>query len=168
MEKSVEIVHRFACELRPTVLDDLGLIPALQSFIKEFTNRTNIRISFKAYAEVELLNDTQRTVLYRVAQSALANVDKHARASNVSVSIRKLGEAIRLEIHDDGKSFEVKRVMLAKRHKRLGLLGSRERVEMVGGKFDITSAPGQGTTLSAEIPFSNDGPKSASKGETKS
>ena len=168
VEKSVEIVHRFARELRPTVLDDLGLIPALKSFIKEFAKRKNLRISFKAFSGVELLSDTQRTVLYRVAQSALANVDKHACASNVTVSIRKRGEVIRLEIRDDGKSFDVQRVLLAKRHKRLGLLGSRERVEMVGGKFDITSAPGQGTILSAEIPFGSDEQAIAPKASRKS
>ena len=157
------IVHRFARELRPTVLDDLGLIPALQSFIKDFTKRTNIRIHFTAFAGVEQLNSTQRTVLYRVAQSALANVHKHAHASDVKVSIRKLQGAIRLEIHDNGKSFDMERVLFAKRHKRLGLLGSRERVEMVGGKFGVESAPGQGTTISAEIPISGDGPKGAPK-----
>jgi len=163
VEKSVEIVHRFARELRPTVLDDLGLIPALQAAIKEFARRTDIRIKFTAAAGVEQLNSTQRTVLYRVAQSALANVDKHADATHVTVRIRKIGGAIRLEIHDDGKSFEVQRVLLAKRHKRLGLLGSRERVEMVGGKFDVSSAPGHGTTLSAEIPLGGDGPAGAPK-----
>ena len=152
VEKSVEIVHRFARELRPTVLDDLGLIPALQSFIKEFTKRTKIRVQFTALAEVEQLNSTQRTVLYRVAQSALTNVEKHAKASNVAVSIRKNQEAVSLEIHDDGKSFEVERALLVSRHKRLGLIGSRERVEMVGGKFGITSKKGHGTTISAEIP----------------
>lgn len=162
VERSVEIVHRFARELRPTVLDDLGLIPALQSFIKEFAKRTDIKIRFTAFPGVEQLNSTELTVLYRVAQSALANVDKHARAANVTVSIRKRGNAIRLEIHDDGKSFDVQRVLLAKRHKRLGLLGSRERVEMVGGKFEITSAPSLGTTLSAEIPFMGDDQKIAS------
>lgn len=153
VEKSVDIVHRFARELRPTVLDDLGLIPALESFIKDFTKRTRIRIHFTAFAGVEQLNSAQRTVLYRVAQSALANVDKHAQASQVKVSIRKLPGAIRLEILDNGKSFEAERVLFAKRHKRLGLLGSRERVEMVGGKFGVKSAPGQGTTISAEIPI---------------
>ena len=159
VEKSVAIVHRFARELRPTVLDDLGLIPALQSFIKDFTKRTKIRVHFKALAGVEQLNDTQRTVLYRVTQSALANVDKHAQASDAHVSIRKLKGAIRLEIHDNGKSFELERVLLAKRYKRLGLLGSRERVEMVGGKFGVESAPGRGTTISAEIPIISDGQK---------
>ena len=154
VEKSVDIVHRFARELRPTVLDDMGLIPALQSFIKDFTKRTNIRVHFTAFAGVEQLNSTQRTVLYRVTQSALANVDKHAHASDVKVSIHKLRDAIRLEIHDNGKSFDMERVLFAKRHKSLGLLGSRERVEMVGGKFGVESAPGQGTTISAEIPIS--------------
>ena len=159
VEKSVTIVHRFARELRPTVLDDLGLIPALESFIKDFTKRTKIRIRFTAFAGVEQLSSTQRTVLYRVAQSALANVHKHARANEAEVSIRKLQGSIRLEIHDNGKSFEMERVLFAKRHKRLGLLGSRERVEMVGGKFGVESAPGQGTTISAEIPIISNGPK---------
>jgi len=156
VEKSVDIVHRFARELRPTVLDDLGLIPALQSFIKDFTKRTSIRIHFTAFDGVEQLNSTQRTVLYRVAQSALANVHKHAHASHVKVSIRKLQGAIRLEIHDNGKSFDMERVLFAKRHKRLGLLGSRERVEMIGGTFGVESAPGHGTTISAEISFLGD------------
>jgi PAS domain S-box-containing protein len=163
VEKSVDIVHRFARELRPTVLDDLGLIPALQSFIKDFIKRTKIRAHFTAFAGVEQLNSSQRTVLYRVAQSALANVDRHAQASNVKVSIRRLKGTIRMEIHDDGKSFEAARVLLAKRPKRLGLLGSRERVEMIGGTFGIESAPGLGTTISAEIPISNNGAKGAAK-----
>ena len=160
VEKSVENVHRFARELRPNVLDDLGLIPALQSYIKEFTKRTKICVQFTALPEVEQLSSTQRTVLYRVAQSALTNVEKHANASNVAVSIRKNQEAINLEIHDDGKSFEVERVLLVTRHKRLGLIGSRERVEMVGGKFDIRSQKGHGTTISAKIPISSNESKS--------
>jgi len=163
VEKSVEIVHRFARELRPTVLDDLGLIPALQSYIKDFVKRTSIRTQFTAVEGVEQLTSTQRTVLYRVAQSALTNVDKHAHARNVTVKLRKIGGAIRLEVHDDGKSFEVQRVLFAKRHKRLGLLGSRERVEMVGGKFDVSSVPGHGTTLSAEIPLPDDAQAGAPK-----
>ena len=163
VEKSVDIIHRFARELRPTVLDDLGLIPALESYIKDFTARTKIHVHFTAFAGVEQLDSTQRTVLYRVAQSALANVHKHAHASKVKVSIRKLEAAIRLEIHDNGKSFDVERVLLAKRHQRLGLLGSRERVEMVNGKFEIKSAPGKGTTISAEIPTSGDRSKDTSK-----
>ena len=155
VEKSVNIVHRFARELRPMLLDDLGLIPALHSYMKDFTKRTGIHIRFTAFTagKFEQLDSGQRTVLYRVVQEALTNVAKHAQASLVNVSILKLRGAIRLEINDDGKSFAVDRVLLAKRHKRLGLLGMRERVEMVGGSFAVESAPGQGTTIRAQIPF---------------
>ncbi|MGA9450659.1 MAG: ATP-binding protein, partial [Verrucomicrobiia bacterium] len=155
VEKSVNIVHRFARELRPTLLDDLGLIPALHSFMNEFTKRTGIHIGFTASAGLERLDSARRTVLYRVAQSALTNVAQHAQASRVKVSIRKLRDAIRMEIRDDGKSFEVERGLFAKRHTRLGLPGMRERAEMVGGSFGVESAPGKGTTIRARIPLSN-------------
>jgi len=161
VEKSVNIVHRFARELHPTVLDDLGLIPALQSYIQDFTKRTKIQIYFKVSPSVDQLNDTQRTVLYRVAQSALTNVEKHAHATKVRFSMAKLRGSVRMEIHDNGKSFELKRVLFAKRHQRLGLLGSRERVEMVGGKFFVESAPGKGTTIRAEIPIVRNRPKAS-------
>jgi len=83
------------------------------------------------------------------------NVAKHAKASQVNVSIEKLRDAICMEIKDDGRSFRAERVLSAARHKRLGLLCMRERVEMVGGTFSIESEPGQGTTIRAEIPFTN-------------
>ncbi len=153
VEKSVNIVHRFARELRPTVLDDMGLIPALHSFMKGFAKRTHIKIHFTAFAGVEQMNNTKRTVLYRVAQAALNNVSQHAHASRVKVSLQKFPGAVRMEINDDGKSFQVERVLLAKRNKRLGLVGMRERVEMVGGSFSVESAPGKGTTVRAQIPF---------------
>ena len=112
--------------------------------------------SLHGLCRVEQLNNAKRTVLYRVAQEALTNVPRHAHASRVKVSIRKLhGDTIRMEIKDNGKSFEVEHVLYAKRNKRLGLLGMRERVEMVGGSFSVESAPGKGTTIRAEIPFSN-------------
>ena len=155
VEKSVDIVHRFARELRPTVLDDLGLIPALHSFVKNFSKQTRIHIRLTVFAEVEKLDNAKRTVLYRVAQEALTNVARHAQASLVDVSIEKLPGRICMKIKDDGKSFQVERVLDAKRNKRLGLLGMRERVEMVGGSFRGESAPGKGTTVCAQIPFTN-------------
>jgi signal transduction histidine kinase len=153
VEKSVNIVHRFARELRPTVLDDLGLIPALHSFMEGFTKRMRIKIRFTAFAEVEQLNGAKRTVLFRVAQEALTNVAKHAAAGLVKVSLQKFPGAVRMKISDDGKSFPVERVLQAKRNKRLGLIGMRERVEMVGGSFSVESASGKGTTVRAQIPF---------------
>jgi signal transduction histidine kinase len=153
VEKSVKIVHRFARELRPAVLDDLGLIPALHSFMKHFAKETGIRVSLKAFAEVERLDSDKRTVLYRVAQEALTNVARHAQASRAEVSIWKLPNAVGMKIKDNGKSFQVERALHAIKSKRLGLLGMRERVEMVGGKFTVESAPGHGTTIQAQIPF---------------
>jgi signal transduction histidine kinase len=152
VEKSVDIVHRFARELRPAVLDDLGLIPALHSYVKIFSERTRILVHLKAFAEVEKLDITRRTVLFRVAQEALTNVARHAQASRVEVSIRKLPDGICMKINDDGKSFQVDRVLHARGGKRLGLLGMRERLEMVGGRFEIESSPGQGTTVIAQLP----------------
>ena len=152
VEKSVDIVHRFARELRPAVLDDLGLIPALHSFVKLFSKRTRIHVHLKVFAGVEKLGGDQRTILYRVAQEALTNVSRHAQASRVEVTIQKVSDGICMKINDNGKSFEVERVLNARGRKRLGLLGMRERLEMVGGRFKIESAAGQGTTITANIP----------------
>jgi signal transduction histidine kinase len=153
VEKSVDIVHRFARELRPAVLDDLGLIPALHSFMKVFGRRTGLRAHLTAFAAVENLDAAKRTVLYRVAQESLTNVARHAKASRVAVNIHQRNGAACMEVSDDGRSFEVEQGFRAKGSKRLGLLGMRERVEMVGGTFCIESAPGQGTTVRVEIPF---------------
>jgi len=152
VEKSVDIVHQFARELRPAVLDDLGLIPALHSFVKIFSKRTRILVHLKAFAEVEQLPIAKRTVLFRVAQEALTNVARHAQASRVEVSIQKLPDSVCMKIKDDGKSFQVDRVLHGKGSKRLGLLGMRERLEMVGGHFAVESAEGKGTTVIAQIP----------------
>ena len=157
VENSVNIVHQFARELRPAVLDDLGLIPALLSFLKNFTTETGVKAHLTAFAGLEQLDTARRTILYRVAQEALTNVSRHARATRVEVTIQKLAGGICMKINDNGKSFSADRVLNAKGRKRLGLLGMRERLEMVGGRFDIKSAPGQGTTVTAEMPFGKDG-----------
>jgi len=157
VEKSVNIVHRFARELRPMLLDDLGLVPALHSYLRDVAKRTGLRIHFTSFTRgrVEELDNDRRTVLYRVAQEAITNVARHAHASLVKVCIRKLRGAICMEIKDNGRSFQAERVVSAANHKRLGLLCMRERVEMVRGTLTVESEPGQGTTIRAEIPFAN-------------
>ena len=154
VEHSVNIVHQFARELRPAVLDDLGLVPALHSFMNSFTMRTGIRTSLTSFTmKIEQLDATRRTVLFRVAQEALTNVARHAHACRVEVSIQKLPDCICMKIKDDGKSFNVERALHANGGKRLGLLGMRERLEMIGGSFAVESAPGKGTTVQAQIPL---------------
>lgn len=153
VENSVNAVHRFARELRPAVLDDLGLIPALHAYSKNVAARKKIRIQLTAFHGVEDLAAAVRTVMFRVAQEALTNVVRHAHATLVTLNISKISRAIRMEISDDGRSFQVEKVLLANTQKRLGLIGMRERVEMIGGALSIESVPGRGTTVRAEIPF---------------
>ena len=157
VEKSVEIVHRFARELRPSALDDLGLIPALHSFVKTFAKEPKLRVQLRVFAGVEKLDAAKRTVLYRVAQEALTNVARHAKATQVELCIEKISDAVSMQIKDNGRAFSVQRTLLAKKNHRLGLLGMRERVEMVGGRFTVESAPGHGTTIEVQVPFSNSG-----------
>jgi two-component system sensor histidine kinase DegS len=153
VENSVLAVHRFARGLRPAVLDDLGLIPALHAYCKTLSAQKKFQVKLTAFAAVEELNADGRTVLYRVAQEALNNVARHAHATSVTVNIERAGSMVGMEIHDDGKSFAVEKKLLAKNNKRLGLIGMKERVEMVGGALTIESAPGAGTKVRAEIPF---------------
>ncbi len=151
VEDSVKRIHDFARELRPALLDDLGLIPALRSHLERFMNETGIRSTLSASAGIEHAAGDLRIVLYRVAQEALANVARHARANQVAVSITTLDGVILMEIKDDGIGFEVAENSHAVKKGRLGLLGMKERVEMVGGCFEIDSHPGRGTTVRVAI-----------------
>jgi len=151
--ESVERVQRFARDLRPAMLDDIGLVAALRTHIKTFSAETKIPVSFRASSGVDVLGKAERTVLFRVALSALSNVIQHARATRVKVSIRNVKGAIRLEVHDDGISFQADQAAPSDGRKRLGLLGMRERLTMVGGVLTIASAPGKGTTVRAELPL---------------
>ena len=163
VEKSVDIVHQFARELRPAVLDDLGLIPALHSFVKTFSARTRLQVHLHAFAAVEQLDIAKRTMLFRVAQEALTNVARHAHARRVEVNITKIADGVAMHIKDDGRSFQVDRVLGGTGSKRLGLLGMRERVEMVGGTFSVSSAPGKGTRIEVEVPFTKARPPALKK-----
>lgn len=161
VEKSVEIVHRFARDLRPTLLDDLGLIAALKSFMKTYMEDTGIRTSLAISEGIEGAIGTRRTALFRVAQEALTNVARHAHASHVWVSLQRRNEAIHMEITDNGQGFEVDGTSCLNKPNRLGLLGMRERVEMVGGTFCVESAPAKPTTVRVEIPLLEESSKSA-------
>ncbi|QTN32899.1 PAS domain S-box protein [Akkermansiaceae bacterium] len=163
VSKAVETVHRFARELRPTMLDELGLIPTLQAFLKQFMEETGIRVRLKVFAGIEQSTDTVRTGLFRVAQEALTNVARHAKASQVEVSIRLVDGVIRMEIKDDGQGFDNTGTSTGKRKNRLGLLGMRERVEMMGGVFQVESAPGEPTTIRVEVPAEKGGKRKSRK-----
>ena len=158
VETAVDEVHRFARELRPAVLDDLGLIPALHVFCRNLAERKGLKIELTAFGGVESLSGVKRTVLFRVAQEALTNVARHAEATRIDILIVQRPGAVRMEIIDNGRSFAVEKVLRARNPKRIGLIGMKERIEMVGGVFSVESAPGKGTTVRADMPFKQKSP----------
>ncbi len=152
LEKTALVVHRFASALRPPVLDDLGLVPALRSFMKDFTLRTAVPADLKVCSGAEKLAPARRTALFRVAQEALTNVERHSAASSVTVAIRQTAGSIVMTITDNGRGFSVRKVLLTRGNRHLGLLGMQERVEMVGGTFLIESTRGRGTSVTVAMP----------------
>lgn len=151
--QTMETVHNFARELRPVMLDDLGLIPALRSYARNFASRTGIRLRFRANPAAERLDRDCKTVLFRVTQESLTNVVRHARATRVEVTIELHRRHIRLTVKDNGRAFRLDQNGAPKTGKRLGLLGMQERVRLVNGQFQIASKPGNGTTVRVELPF---------------
>jgi len=154
LQQTMQTVHRFAHELRPAMLDELGLLPALRSYLKAFGERCSLEVHITGHAGVESLNSDQKTVLFRVAQESLTNVSKHAQATRVDIRLRKFNNAVQMQIKDDGKSFRVNGLLAArKKRKRLGLFGMQERVRLVNGRFTLESKPGIGTIVRVEIPI---------------
>ena len=153
VEEAVDTVHQFARDLRPAMLDDLGFVSTLHSYLKGFSKKTAVEVQLTAFSGVESMSKDKLTMLYRVAQEALTNVERHAEATLVNVVILRARGRVSLEIIDNGKAFDVVRSSDSNLTDRLGLTSMRERVEMFGGRFSIVSIPGTGTTVRAEVPF---------------
>jgi len=140
-----ELLH-LARELRPTALDDHGLIPALRSQVEAYGLRTHIQSSFRTHGTMPVLSDEQQLVIYRVTQESLSNIDKHAAARHVDVVLSFTGKIV-LKIHDDGRGIAQANGVPRGRPGGLGLSGMRERALLVGGNLSIYSRPGEGTTV---------------------
>jgi PAS domain S-box-containing protein len=153
LENSMKVIHQFALELRPTVLDDLGLIPALEAFLKDFTETSGIRVSLEISSTIEEASESIRTTFFRIIQEALMNVAQHAKASKVHINIQCLADGTSLQITDDGQGFEMEEDIHPIASTRLGLLGMKERAEMVGGVFSVDTASGRSTTLRVMVGF---------------
>jgi signal transduction histidine kinase len=148
-------VHDLAFQLRPSLLDSLGLAAAVQRLAEDYAEKLGIHIDCQAVGvEGRRLPPGTETALYRIVQEALTNVAKHAEAKNVSVILRHGEASVLAIVEDDGKGFPVAEVMgSAAKDKRLGLFGMEERAALVAGKLTIESAPGEGTTVFVEVPF---------------
>jgi signal transduction histidine kinase len=146
--QALKDVRRLAVELRPTALDDFGLVPALERLAETFAARSGISTAIEATLAERLPPDVE-TVLYRIAQEALTNVVKHSEAERVNIVLAARDGDVALIVDDDGRGFAAEEV----REDALGLVGMRERLALVGGTFSLESQPEGGTTLVASVPF---------------
>jgi signal transduction histidine kinase len=142
-------VRRLAVELRPAILDDFGLVPALERLVRGLREKREIDVQLHSSITDERLPDELETALYRIAQEALTNVVKHARAGRAHIRLWQDDGSVRLVIEDDGDGFSAAEAP----PERLGLTGIRERVELLAGRLTIESEPGEGACLVAELPL---------------
>jgi PAS domain S-box-containing protein len=151
-ETMADELRRFSRDLRPLILDDLGLVPALKRLLLELRERCDIDVRLNTTGSVRRLDSSVELAMFRIGQEALRNIELHAKASYASAGI-EFGEAIVvLTITDNGSGFEVPRLPILVGAGRLGLLGMQERAQLVGGVCEIHSIPGRGTTVVATVP----------------
>lgn len=149
--QTLDEVRRLARDLRPSTLDNLGLAPTLEWYIKACQQKYGLDISHQfTLAPSERLPRDIELILYRVAQEALTNIARHARANRAWIHLEQVGDLVRLRIEDDGCGFDVETTLNA-HDRNLGLLGIQERVGLLGGKLHLESAPGQGTCIQVEV-----------------
>jgi signal transduction histidine kinase len=145
---TLQDVRRLAVELRPSALDDFGLVPAVERLTETFREQSGLTVDLETQLGEERLAREAETTLYRVIQEALTNIVKHASAGRVSILLQRKDGAVLAVVEDDGSGFDPS----ATRADALGLAGMRERVALAGGRLQVESAPGSGTTLVAEVP----------------
>lgn len=153
--KTLDEVRDLASELRPSALDDLGLVPALARYVGKLPARFGFQVDFVTTgAHEQRLPREIESTLYRIAQEALTNVARHAKASHVSLLLEQRRDAILMLVEDNGVGFDAVSVM-SSAHERepLGLYGMQERASLVGGRLTVESRPGAGTTISVQIPL---------------
>ncbi len=149
---TIEVVQGFARELRPSILDQLGLLPALRSMANSVAHRTRLRIDVQGDNAAEQLPNTQKTLLFRLAQERLRQVMKDGRARNVEIAIRKNRQRICMTITDDGKAARTLPKNAHPSEQRLTLLGMQERIRLINGQFTITTRRSGGTVIRVLIP----------------
>src|SRR2546421_3932862 len=152
LDRAETELRRLSHELRPTILDDLGLVPALQLLAEGISRRAGLRVRIES-SLARRPPANVGTALYRVVQESLTNVVRHARARNATIQLARRGKGnLRCSIRDDGSGFDVASTLSNHAQGGLGLVGIRERLNAVGGSLQIPSQPGRGTELIADVP----------------
>ena len=156
LEKAIKEVRRISRNLRPSELDDLGLVPALRSLCNEFTERTGVAIDLKTARLPQGLSVDLELNLYRIVQEALGNVEKHSRATETSLRLECDGAVVRVVLRDNGRGFDPAQPRGRKRKEQgpgMGLVDMQERAAFMGGTCALRSSPGEGTEIVIEMPL---------------
>jgi PAS domain S-box-containing protein len=153
LERLLSQVRQISLNLRPSMLDDLGLVPALRSLLDEQGRRASVAVRFSAKNMPDNLDPEIQTTCFRIAQEAITNAVRHASATQINVNLGGEDRTFRLQVRDDGKGFDAESAQT--QTIGLGLLGMKERAALVGGRTRITSAPGKGTTVDATLPLTS-------------
>ena len=153
VDNTIIKVRKIASQLRPPILDDLGLIPAIDWQMRDFRKRTGIEIEVASNVEELNLSADSSAAVFRVVQEALTNVIRHAKASSVRVNLDATGRSLRISIEDNGQGMKYNQNT---DFKSLGIIGMKERIARLGGMFQIFSEPGKGTRLDIVIPAHHD------------
>jgi signal transduction histidine kinase len=155
IEEGIEECRRMQQDLRPSILDDLGILATLSWFCRRYqTIYTGIKVELEQALEETDIPDSLKIVIFRVTQEGMNNVARHSKADVVHLSLRKVDGRIELVLKDNGQGFDLKKVLGSEGTKRgLGLTSMRERTELSGGSFAIESAERKGTTIRAYWPF---------------
>lgn len=156
LDRAVAEVRRISKNLRASELDDFGLVPAMEELIKEFRKHTKVAVEFKRGAVAKRLPAQVELAIYRIFQQALTNIDQHAKASRVSVSLNVDAKFATLNVIDDGIGFVNETALrTGPRDRGLGIINMRERAEALGGVFDLRTAPGKGTEIVVHVKLEN-------------
>jgi len=154
-DRMIQRIREISLDLRPPLIDELGLVPALSGYLESISERTGIKISVSGDKELGPLPAHVPITAFRIVQEAVTNVIRHAGSCRIDVVVRRNGSGIEVSVTDDGKGFDVAETMdHSATGKAIGLLGMQERVGMVGGEIEIDSAPGAGTRIRVRLPLS--------------
>ena len=152
--QTLRAIRNLSIDLRPSALDDLGLLPALRWYVKEYQQKCAIEVEFSAPGFKDRLSPEMETALYRIVQEALTNTARHANAKKVVITMREDGDAVYASIVDDGCGFDFDALRKSPDQERgLGLAGMNERVLLLDGSLEVHSSPGHGTTIEVRIPL---------------
>ena len=150
VDQSISMVQKITSNLRPRILDDFGLVPAMEWHMKDYQKRSGITCTLKAGGRSLMMEKNRAAAVFRIFQEALTNVARHSKATAVNISLRKWGGKLHLRVADNGVGIEDSQVVAASSY---GILGIRERAQSLGGQVSIRGLKGKGTTLELEIPL---------------